>query len=239
MSLFDECASFFQRFRHFHPHHDHSKSSPTKGRGGQFIQSCKALFGLYESHVVHFMQECIGELDARGIVCFHLGECVHEFGHHTGDFVVGSVIFSVLYVVPTHHLQFPMLVFSFPLQEVHFFQQFPLVFFQLPHVLRTVSSTLVSVELSYFLLLCLPCPRVAVPLVRLWMERCCTGTLSNVDSTLGGRSSEDGCAATRSSPNDLDGWGDDLDPSRSPPHPHGQNRHTSRGWTGKGRKQNT
>jgi len=156
VSLFDERACFFQRFRHFHPHHDDAEPSPAEGGGGQFFQPHEASFRLYESHVVQFLQECLGELDPRGIVRFHLGERVHEFGHHPGDFVVRGVIFPVLYVVSAQHLQFSVLVLSLPLQEVHLFQQFPFVFFQLPHVVSRLTHLLPAGEA------CVPIERVLV-----------------------------------------------------------------------------
>ena len=66
-------------------------------------------------------------------------QCTTEFRHHSCEFIVFFVVISILYMVSPHHLNFSSSILRLPRQKVHFFQQFLLMPFQLPHCLLLSS----------------------------------------------------------------------------------------------------
>ena len=56
-----------------------------------------------------------------------------DFGDESGNLAVLQIVISVLHMISAEDLYFSQIVFTLPLEEVHFLEELLLVEFELPH----------------------------------------------------------------------------------------------------------
>lgn len=158
MALLDQGDGLPQRFRHLQVHQDDGEAAPAERRDGGPGELGEGIRRWDQAGIVELVEELLADLATERVLGLQQRDLVCHLRNISTNFIISKsavrnqlykcmvvpgVVFTVLYVVSTHHLGFIRVVGGLPLEEVDLLQELLLMILELPgHFLK--NSTLVK-----------------------------------------------------------------------------------------------